>query len=476
MARCARCNKFMLFSSTTGFCKSCDVLNEREAEEKKRKAEEQRKREEELRRKAEEERRKAEEEQRRKAEEEQRRKAEEEQRRKVEEERRKREVEQRRKAEEERRKAEEEQRQKAEAERKKAEERAQRERNASVMKNIAFGSTIEVGKFAQDGKRADPTPISWIVLAIDGSKALLLSKYAIDEEPFHGGVELMFMNSSDSSRTTWAKSTVRNKLNGEFFNNSFSDEEKEAIITSTVKNDASEGAPGNESLAEPPTMDKVFLLSFGEAERYLGEYPSSPLRMAKQTKYCRAWGNEYDALWRDPWWLRSLTAGGTGAQLIDCDGTYAYQDINRAEVALRPAMWVDLSKLDLSSIKDAAASGTFDDPAKTAPVKVRGGANAKRVMLVQDMSAMLRMFAGLAGGDTSKTSILGSDEIAYKGFPAVNLLVTAQNGKRKVLKNNLEHLKKMEAYSIDTSCAYVMPEVTHELEIENGDTVDIELA
>ena len=431
MAKCNRCGKFMLFGSATGFCKSCDDLNAREAEEKRRKAEE---------------------------------------------ERRKAEEEQRRRAEEERRKAEEEQRRKAEEERKKAEEKARRERNQSMVNNIEVGSTIEVGKFAQDGKRAEPTPISWIVLNTEGTKALLLSRYAIDEEPYHGGMELMFMDSSESSRTTWAKSTVRKKLNGEFFDNSFSDEEKQAILTSTVKNDASEGAPGNEALAEPPTKDRVFLLSVGEAERYLGEYPSSPLRMAKQTKYCRAWGNEYDPLWRDPWWLRSLTAGGTGAQIIDCDGTYAYQDINRGEVALRPAMWVDLSMLDLTSFKDSSISGTFEDPAKTAPVKVRGGANAKRAMLVQDMSAMLRMFAGLGGGDTSKLDILGSDEIAYYGFPAVNLLVTAQNGNRKILKNNPDHLKRMEQYSVDTSCAYVMPEVTHELEIENGDTVDIELA
>ncbi len=116
-------------------------------------------------------------------------------------------------------------------------------------------------------------------------------------------------------------------------------------MVSTIKNDASENIPQNASLAEGPTQDKLFLLSVGDAERYLGEYPSSPLRMAKQTKYCRAWGNEFDPYWRDPWWLRSITEGGSGAIIIDNNGRYAYQDIWSFEVALRPAMWVDTTKL-----------------------------------------------------------------------------------------------------------------------------------
>ncbi len=90
----------MLFRSASGFCKSCDEKNAREAEEKRRKA-------------AEEERqRKVEEERRRKEEAERQRKAEEELRRKEAEEcRRREEAERQRKAEEELRKKEETKRQ-----------------------------------------------------------------------------------------------------------------------------------------------------------------------------------------------------------------------------------------------------------------------------------------------------------------------------------------------------------------------------
>ena len=89
------------------------------------------------------------------------------------------------------------------------------------MANLRTGMTVTIGKFAQEGKHADPTPLSWIVLNVTGTKALLLSQYAIDEEPFHGGPDAMFL--PDSRKTTWAKSTIRSKLNGEFYESTFSD-------------------------------------------------------------------------------------------------------------------------------------------------------------------------------------------------------------------------------------------------------------
>ncbi len=109
MARCARCNKFMLIKTQTGYCNDCcnavilEDKRRREAEERERKAEEER------RRKAEEERRRREEEERRRQTEEERRLQEEEDhRRKIEEERRRQEEEERRRrAEEERRQQEE---------------------------------------------------------------------------------------------------------------------------------------------------------------------------------------------------------------------------------------------------------------------------------------------------------------------------------------------------------------------------------
>lgn len=88
MARCARCNKFMLRSQPSGYCKDCEAAVKEEARQK---AEEERRHKEEEERRCKEEadrQRKAEEERHRKEEEERQRKAEEERRRKEEEKKR----------------------------------------------------------------------------------------------------------------------------------------------------------------------------------------------------------------------------------------------------------------------------------------------------------------------------------------------------------------------------------------------------
>ena len=122
MARCNRCNKFLLFSTKSGYCGNCDILIANEHAEKARKA----RAEAEKQLRDEEETRRAEEERRIRAEE--ARKAEEELQRKAEEARRA-DEERQRKAEE-ARKAEEERQRQAEAARKAEEERQRKAKEA----------------------------------------------------------------------------------------------------------------------------------------------------------------------------------------------------------------------------------------------------------------------------------------------------------------------------------------------------------
>lgn len=142
-----------------------------------------------------------------------------------------------------------------------------------------IGDIIKFGNYEQDNNRLDgKEPIEWIVLKTEDDFALLISAYCLDYEPYN-------MNSTDVS---WELSTLREWLNNDFMDETFSRREKKMIVTQTVEN------PGlymgvdhngnwivtndDEYVEEPlyqtensnSTRDNVFLLSADDAIFYLG--------------------------------------------------------------------------------------------------------------------------------------------------------------------------------------------------------------
>ena len=263
-----------------------------------------------------EEKRKAEEDAKRKAEAEAKRKAEEARRRAEEEERRKAEEAKRKAEEEERRKAEEEAKQKAEAEAKRKAELAKWE----VGKNPTFGSYC----YSSSGAKK---PIEWIVLAREGNKALLISKYVLDKCSY-----------DDSKSITWEKCALRRRLNNEFLNTAFNSREKSKIQTTSLQN------PENSQYYTPggkATNDRIFLLSIDEAKKY---FSSNENRRSQSSPYADWLGVTTDDSGYGSWWLRSpglceeyaALVGGDGA--IDAEGYYVWGRI----FGVRPAMWISL--------------------------------------------------------------------------------------------------------------------------------------
>ena len=51
---------------------------------------------------------------------------------------------------------------------------------------FAVGSSVYFGSYEQDNDTEDGAePIEWLVLAVDNDKALLLSRYALDCQPYN---------------------------------------------------------------------------------------------------------------------------------------------------------------------------------------------------------------------------------------------------------------------------------------------------
>ena len=119
--------------------------------------------------------------------------------------------------------------------------------------------TVLFGCYEQDNNHNNgKEPIEWFVLEKQNDRALLYTKNAIDAMAFNDRYE----------DVRWETCTLRKWLNNDFYNNAFTDKEKDLIITTEVDNNHNilTGDSGNN------TNDKVYLLNFAEIEKYFGHF------------------------------------------------------------------------------------------------------------------------------------------------------------------------------------------------------------
>ncbi len=164
--------------------------------------------------------------------------------------------------------------------------------------SVAVGDTVTFGKENRE----------WIVLDKETEKVLLLTKESIGERTYN----------DEHVDITWEDCTLRKWLNEDFYNDSFTEAEKNQICETTVKNDDNPkwGTEGGND-----TTDKIFLLSIEEAEKYF------------ENDEARAIGS-----W---WWLRSPSYLSYSAADVSLDGNIARSNVYY-KGSVRPALWVNL--------------------------------------------------------------------------------------------------------------------------------------
>lgn len=207
------------------------------------------------------------------------------------------------------------------------------------MRNAAIGEYITFGTYEQDNNTTNgKEPIEWLVLDKEGNKSLVISRYALDCQPY--ATELKKLNV-----ITWEICTLRIWLNGIFIKNTFSAEEQAMIQSSNVTADLN---PKSFDDSGNDTKDKIFLLSMYEANIY---FISEEGRMCVPTAYARAQGGRSNSdytvdgesvCW---WWLRTPGIHLPCIAYVDFDGAVSSLGYN-VDVdygCVRPAMWIDLS-------------------------------------------------------------------------------------------------------------------------------------
>ncbi len=189
------------------------------------------------------------------------------------------------------------------------------------LKNVTVGSYIRFGVYEQDGKDSNgKEEILWRVLAVKGNKALVISFYAMDRQPYN----------SIKTKTTWEKCSLRTWLNKTFYNDAFSAYHQKMIISSKVsadKNPKYKTSPGKS------TTDKVFLLSVSEAKKY---FRGDIDRRCEETGYT---GVSYYS-----WWLRTPGDSSSEAVFVDRQGRICESGsyVSSTYESVRPVMWIKI--------------------------------------------------------------------------------------------------------------------------------------
>ena len=193
------------------------------------------------------------------------------------------------------------------------------------------GNIVTFGRYEQDNKSSNgKKDIEWIVLANEGNRSLLISRYALDCRPYNKGYK----------DVTWESCSLRSWLNSTFLNTAFSADEQKAILKTTVDNSESQGNSSWRTSGGYNTEDQIFLLSYAEAGKYLG---SKSARACKSTSYAKAEGayiNKSGNCW---WWLRSPGDSQSYAAYVGTDGSLGSTDsVDIGSNAIRPALWINL--------------------------------------------------------------------------------------------------------------------------------------
>lgn len=198
-------------------------------------------------------------------------------------------------------------------------------------KEVALGDVLTIGTYA--GKS-----INWKVLDVRDNKAFLLSTKVVKDIKYH----------DQEGTVTWGECSLHKWLNGAFLTTAFSKEEQAAILTTTVDNGTDQGNPEWPNSGSGNTKDKIFLLSYAEFERYVEDSDFSICEAAYSTKpgedmRVELLDNGTEAAF---WWLRSPGVNGKQAAFINFEGKCFSNYATNWYLSARPAMWVDINKID----------------------------------------------------------------------------------------------------------------------------------
>lgn len=183
------------------------------------------------------------------------------------------------------------------------------------------GQSFSYGRYQGEG-------ISWRVLEVKDGKALLITEQGLDVKPFH----------NSGGKINWGdECSLKNWLNNEFFNNSFSRGERAYILPTPVKADRN---PEYKTNPGADTVNFLFLFSITELEKYFAgdrDRQAVPSRAAlNNNAFVEA---STQCCW---WWLRTPGKKNGFITYVGGNGWIGYDgcQVCAKNICVRPAMWI----------------------------------------------------------------------------------------------------------------------------------------
>lgn len=197
---------------------------------------------------------------------------------------------------------------------------------AGAINRAEVGQIFILGSYEQDGDKSNgKEPIRWIVLDKNEKGILLLSEYILDYSKY----------AYDAPSATWSACSIRNSWNTVQAYKSFNEEELMHIRWTSLSTPAN---PEYETKGGPDTIDRFFLLSHEEVNRY---FPDDASRCAIPTKEATksVWYHDQDDY---RWWLRTPGKKSSYAMYVSETGSVetAGTFLESKGIGSRPAIWL----------------------------------------------------------------------------------------------------------------------------------------
>lgn len=215
-------------------------------------------------------------------------------------------------------------------------------REAKLAPYKTVGGIVTFGAYTQTASYIDKTPIEWLVLDYDAAsnRALIISRYGLVVKPYN----------TEQLDITWEKCTLRTWLNNDFLNAAFTAQEQKGIVLTAVDNSKSQGSSRWDTNGGNNTQDKIFLLSYVEANKYFGvtwENNNNMKSRVTPTVYATKAGTarSFSKITADSataWWLRSPGYNQRSAAVVRSDGSLNNGGVTNDGVVVRPALWLNL--------------------------------------------------------------------------------------------------------------------------------------